>query len=459
MEQHPVPQNVTTFQFRLVGDMTIKQFGYLAGGIILGYIGYKLPLPFFFTWPLAIASGLLGFGLAFVPIEERPMDVWIASFIKNVYNPTQWVWSHEARSGSAGQKEKKAAPAHATERPHITQRASPFFPLAVSLSAFMAYLVAPFTKTAPPHPTPPPLPPARPPQKTPPQGKTIVDGISSLSASQKSQARASDSIISMSYTSNLFDWIKSVFSSKPRPVSPSLSPGFSFSDALTKHAESPKKPQAPAPPPPPVPPQPVVAPPVPPAVHTPVQAPTHGRVVELQGQLSEALSQREKLERELIAIRQQMERQSKSAPTPTRPAGVTSSVTNAPAASVRVIAPGGATKAGLLRLTTFPNVVTGIVKDNYGNLLAGMLITVRDSDDVPLRALKTNKLGQFAASTPLPNNTYIVEIEDPKGGFTFDKAQISLNGTVAPPIEVTAKSQKQIERDKLAKEIFGNQPM
>src|SRR3989344_3657652 len=92
MEQHPVPQNVTTFQFRLVGDMTIRQFGYLAGGIILGYISYKLPLPFFFTWPLAITSAVGGFGLAFVPIEERPMDVWIMSFFKNVYSPTQYVW-------------------------------------------------------------------------------------------------------------------------------------------------------------------------------------------------------------------------------------------------------------------------------------------------------------------------------------------------------------------------------
>lgn len=130
-----------------------------------------------------------------------------------------------------------------------------------------------------------------------------------------------------------------------------------------------------------------------------------------------------------------------------------------PTTSVRVISPGGAVNAGLPRLTTFPNVVTGIVKDSYGNLLAGMLVTVRDKDDVPLRALKTNRLGQFAASTPLPNNTYIIEIEDPKDGFIFDKAQVSLAGAVAPPIEVTAKSRKQVERDKLAKEIFGNQPM
>src|SRR3990172_10529665 len=92
MEQHPVPQNVTTFQFRLIGDMTIKQFGYLAGGAILAYIFYKLPLPFFISWPLTVLCGLGGFGFAFVPIEERPMDIWVLSFFRSVYSPTQYIW-------------------------------------------------------------------------------------------------------------------------------------------------------------------------------------------------------------------------------------------------------------------------------------------------------------------------------------------------------------------------------
>jgi hypothetical protein len=104
MEQHPVPQNVTTFQFRLIGDMTIKQFGYIAGGMILAYISYRLPLPFFFTWPLAIIFALGGLGLAFVPIEERPMDVWVLSFIKSVYSPTKYVWSQEAKPAPVPQQ-------------------------------------------------------------------------------------------------------------------------------------------------------------------------------------------------------------------------------------------------------------------------------------------------------------------------------------------------------------------
>ena len=104
MEQHPVPQNVTTFQFRLIGDMTIKQFGYLAGGVILAYISYKLPLPFFFTWPMVIVFALGGFGFAFVPVEERPMDVWVLSFLKRIYSPTLFVW-------------QKAPPAQETQAP------------------------------------------------------------------------------------------------------------------------------------------------------------------------------------------------------------------------------------------------------------------------------------------------------------------------------------------------------
>lgn len=384
MEQHPVPQNVTTFQFRLVGDMTIKQFGYLAGGIIGGYICYKLPLPFFFTWPLAITSGLLGFGLAFVPVEERPMDVWIASFFRNVYSPTQWVW----------QKEKRVQ------------------------------------KEEPQKPVPPPAPP---PAVGPPSEPS------------------SHAILTMHHTTNPLEWLGSLFHTKPKSVAPSLTPGFSFADALTK------EPQKPAPVP--APPAPTVAPI--PINNSPSASPSVSpeRVVELQTQLSESLSQRERLERELIAIRQRLDNQGPAQTQPTRQATTAPPTVMTPTTSVRVISPSGAVNAGLPRLTTFPNVVTGIVKDSYGNLLAGMLITVRDKDDTPLRALKTNRLGQFAASTPLPNNTYIIEIEDPKGGFIFDKAQISLTGAVAPAIEVIAKSQREVERDKLAKEIFGNQPM
>lgn len=92
IEQHPIPQDVAGYKFRLIGDMTLKQFIWLAGGIILGLIIYSLPLPFFFKYPLAAIAVGLGAGIAFVPVEGRSMDKWLIAFIKSIYSPTQYVW-------------------------------------------------------------------------------------------------------------------------------------------------------------------------------------------------------------------------------------------------------------------------------------------------------------------------------------------------------------------------------
>jgi len=97
MQQHPIPQNVTQYQFRLVGDMTLKQFLELALGLVLAYLFYASNLIFIFKWPLAILSLFLGFGLAFFPIEERPLDVWITNFMKSIYSPTRYVWQKTLR--------------------------------------------------------------------------------------------------------------------------------------------------------------------------------------------------------------------------------------------------------------------------------------------------------------------------------------------------------------------------
>lgn len=92
IEQHPIPQDVAGYKFRLIGEMTVKQFIWLASGIILGLIAYSLPLPFFFKYPLVGLFVALGAGIAFLPVEGRPMDKWLIAFIKSVYSPTQYTW-------------------------------------------------------------------------------------------------------------------------------------------------------------------------------------------------------------------------------------------------------------------------------------------------------------------------------------------------------------------------------
>ncbi|GAB4026345.1 MAG: hypothetical protein Fur0011_1710 [Candidatus Microgenomates bacterium] len=92
MNQHPVPQNVTQYQFRLVGDMTLKQFLELAGGIVLAVLFYSSNLIFIFKWPLVLLSVFFGIALAFFPIEDRPLDQWIINFFNAIYKPTRFTW-------------------------------------------------------------------------------------------------------------------------------------------------------------------------------------------------------------------------------------------------------------------------------------------------------------------------------------------------------------------------------
>jgi len=91
MDQHPVPRNITGFQFQLIGSMTVKQFGYLLVGLILAFVFFKLPLSIF-RFPIAGVCVFIGFAFAFLPIQERPLDIWVVNLIKSIYSPTLFVW-------------------------------------------------------------------------------------------------------------------------------------------------------------------------------------------------------------------------------------------------------------------------------------------------------------------------------------------------------------------------------
>lgn len=93
MEQHAIPQQISSYQFRLVGDMTLKQFFQLAGGCLVSLLFYASSLPAIVKWPLIIFFALLGVALAFLPFEERPLEKWIIAFFKSIYSPTMFAWA------------------------------------------------------------------------------------------------------------------------------------------------------------------------------------------------------------------------------------------------------------------------------------------------------------------------------------------------------------------------------
>jgi hypothetical protein len=92
MDPHPIPRQITTFEFKLIGFLTLKQFIYLVIFSPLGIIVYYLfPLPLL-NILLAIIPVILGIALAFVPYNERPLDIWIRNFLKKLLSSSQYYY-------------------------------------------------------------------------------------------------------------------------------------------------------------------------------------------------------------------------------------------------------------------------------------------------------------------------------------------------------------------------------
>ncbi len=93
MQEHPVPRQITTFEFKLIGELTLKQFGYLIFGLVIAIILYFVgPKILFLNFLLAAVPALVGIGFAFVPINERPMEVWLKNLLKRLTSATQYYY-------------------------------------------------------------------------------------------------------------------------------------------------------------------------------------------------------------------------------------------------------------------------------------------------------------------------------------------------------------------------------
>lgn len=108
--------------------------------------------------------------------------------------------------------------------------------------------------------------------------------------------------------------------------------------------------------------------------------------------------------------------------------------------------------AGFSHIPDSPNIIVGIVKDARGNMLPNILVEIKDKEGSPVRAFKTNPLGQFASATPLINGSYAIELEDPKKQHAFDAIQITADGQIMMPIEIISHD----AREELRKALFTN---
>jgi Rps23 Pro-64 3,4-dihydroxylase Tpa1-like proline 4-hydroxylase len=405
MENHPIPQDITGFQFKLIGDMTIKQFAYLATGVVIGWIIFILPLISIVKIPLAGIAILFGAAFAFLPIEGRPMDLMISNFFKAVFDPTQFVYQktgghlwlpvpHLAQS----QKQKRAEQAAETA--------------SLSGQALKDYLNA-----------------------LPKRSKNQLDQkemvfFESLSAIQRSpgpQMAMPEPAIPHAFANQAPQVIS------PTPVRkeaelPSEEEEILRQEALTlqKQLADAKTQEATR-------------------TGSEEYQQAHLKVLELENLLNDTAKQKQTLERQIAELQKKLIDENRNVYSP--------SLAKAPkqeTQNVRSIPEGLGKSIGLPISPEFPNLVTGIVKDPRGGPLGNILVEIKDADSNPVRAFKTNPLGQFASATPINNGIYTIEFEDPKGENKFDVIQFSATGQIILPIEVISVD----NREELRRSLF-----
>ncbi|MGI8420542.1 MAG: PrgI family mobile element protein [Candidatus Levyibacteriota bacterium] len=473
MDQHPIPQDVTGFQFKLIGTMTVKQFGYVAVGVIMAVICYYV-IPNTVFWmiakfvliPLFGGSGVL---IAFVPVDGRPIDVMTSNFAKALFSPNQYVYKREGRKLSftritvAKPQDLTKAESKATSASMASKRkGNDLDEKEAKLRAFLTSSQggikndldkkeAAFLKTL----------------TIPSQTRTVPIATTAPAAS----------IVQTPITNTLAQPAPAV--PKPvQPLPPLSSPAVTppLSPALVTSTVPPKPLAA-------IPTQPLPTSPVSAAqkeaelaqkesqleqeltkakqeeaanTPPPVHEAAHQKVETLSKQIQDIHTQKQLLEQELTQLKNQLAVQ-KGVPTPSVPT-ITPNVV-APTQQlaqdpqhVRNLPQDGSKKAGLPHVSDTPNVVVGIVKDPRGNILSNILVEVKDKEGNPVRAFKTNPLGQFASATPLSPGTYTMELEDPKKQNRFDIIQITANNQILPAMEVISHD----AREDLRKQLFAS---
>lgn len=331
MQPHPVPQNVTAFQFKLVGDMTLKQFLYLAFGVGLAYLIFVLlaaPFPVF-AWPMIVFFSFFGIAFAFIPIADRPFDHWVKAYLKAVYSPTKMVWQKESKIFS--------------ENPLFQNRLNVYFSTQLPEFTIQPAHIAPIQ---------PPI-------------STKLPESADLTKTVKLAHEAQALQVKIIQTERELSQVKAE----------TTQPGADKKETIKEF---------------------------------------NSVFNNLQNLVEEAQNVKE----ELSQITNQ------------------DSVIEAPKTKISVVIP-SKTTVKLPLLTSSPNVINGIITDSAGNYLESAVVVIHDKDGLPVRALKTNKLGQFTGATPLPNGVYTVEAE--KESLSFDILQMELTGSVLPALQISAK--------------------
>jgi hypothetical protein len=403
---------------------------------------------------------LLGIGLAFVPIQGRPLDRWLLNFIRALFNPSQYVFHKEntqpnfftVQTASHIPTVQKAS--SSTVNDHRLQQYLNQLPSTPGSNS--PATPAPSFPVVSPEPTAAPIPVASP-------APEPVQNIKPIAPEEPPKPVAEPPV--------------TVHPSEP--TQPVTSPSMPVSETLQSV-------------------QPIAE--VKPLTETPTSpTPAAPPIHEVHAHVTKLYDENKKLREEIEAIKQSLQKQPEPTPvisspqpiipTPSplptpqqpiaslpeapfsttfqspmteqsQPATIPQPVTTPPVVTppppvVPAVPPKPSMPLQVPGLPQIPNIISGTVKDSKGEVLPNIIVEVKDAQGNPVRAFKTNKLGQFSAATSLANGEYTVELEDPRKISSFDVATVSLTGVQFTPLEITAKNNDVTQRDQLRQALFG----
>jgi len=394
MEQHPVPQAITTYKFKLVGDMTLKQFLELAAGIVLAWLLFSSPTNVLIKWTFGPLLAFIGFALAFIPIEDRPLDQWIVNFFKALYSPTQFIYKPRPKKLNIFAPVKIKPPEQTqaqTARPARLDEYLQTLPPSKT-SAFdtaeknylkhvnnlFGVLGLPSAKTLQDET-----------QDTPPI-KPSIKGIRVRKLTHPKMCLLPHATI---FQSPPQPKLASMPATKPIQLKQAPTKSSTANAVDQKNPSNLKGANAPHP-----------ANAGPKATAKP-KAPANN----LAANAAKSAKPISKL-------------QGANAPQPIKPKPVSS-----PVFAQDVVLPQSPDK---------PNLIAGITLDKQNKIVPNVILEVKNNKNQPVRALKSNKLGQFFIATPLDDGIYHLAADHPDHRFAIIK--LEAKGETIPPLKIQA---------------------
>ena len=391
----------------------MRQFIYILVAAGTAYMA-KLSVPQPFTWFFVLGIGLLGIGLAFVPVAERGLDEWIVNFVKAINSPTERLWKKEVMLPQAFAYEQNINMMHQeliTLAPTASRRKLEEFLQGQGKSSKVDSLDIPEQeyidkikeayKNRPAEEPVPELDTVL--QKTPAEEPTLLQKNASQAQQpvdmSKEGLRASSRRASQAPRLMQQDKMSQIIRSRmskseiklPKEGDFGLEPKLR---PLGQHAGRRFVNLTPA--------------------QGQIVLPIRGeKIIELTARADENYELKTRKLQEMLGRNQ-----------PSGPSGD------------EHVEPKLHYKA-LPSSINRPNIIMGVIMNGKGEHLENVVLAIKNQKGEPIRAIKTDKLGRFLITTPLPRGEYTIEMDETnETNLSFDIIPLSVRGDPLPSLEI-----------------------